>query len=90
MEYLDSFYVGLLNILPFSAQGQSSFLFMLIGIAIGFVVGTYLGWGDYYRCLRHHVGFSWKTAGAAIRRFSQNSPGLPPLAFRRYGGCRPP
>jgi TctA family transporter len=45
MEYLDSFYVGLVNILPFSAQGQSSFLFMLIGIAIGFVVGILPGLG---------------------------------------------
>ncbi len=45
MEYLDSFYSGLINILPFSTQGQSSFLFMLLGISIGFVVGLLPGLG---------------------------------------------
>ncbi len=45
MEYLDAFYAGLINILPFSAQGQSSFLFMLLGVAIGFVVGILPGLG---------------------------------------------
>ncbi len=45
MEYVDAFYVGLINILPFSAQGQSSFLFMLLGVAIGFVVGILPGLG---------------------------------------------
>jgi TctA family transporter len=44
-EYLDAFYSGLVNILPFSAQGQQSFLFMLVGIAIGFVVGILPGLG---------------------------------------------
>ncbi len=44
-EYLDTFYTGLLNILPFTAQGQQSFPFMLMGIAIGFVVGILPGLG---------------------------------------------
>ncbi|MEE8325574.1 MAG: tripartite tricarboxylate transporter permease [candidate division NC10 bacterium] len=45
MDYLSAFYVGLINILPFSDQGQSSFMFMLVGISIGFVVGILPGLG---------------------------------------------
>jgi TctA family transporter len=45
MEYIDSFYNALLNILPFSSQGQQAFLFMLVGIFIGFWVGILPGLG---------------------------------------------
>jgi TctA family transporter len=45
MEYVDAFVNALLNILPFSSQGQQAFLFMLIGIFIGFWVGILPGLG---------------------------------------------
>ena len=45
MDTLQAFYIGLANIMPFSAAGQDPFLFMLIGIAIGFVVGILPGLG---------------------------------------------
>ncbi|MBI2991692.1 MAG: tripartite tricarboxylate transporter permease, partial [Deltaproteobacteria bacterium] len=45
LEYLEAFVAGLYSILPFSAQGQQSFLFMMIGMAIGFVVGILPGLG---------------------------------------------
>lgn len=45
VEYLEAFVAGLYSILPFSAQGQQSFLFMMIGMAIGFVVGILPGLG---------------------------------------------
>jgi len=45
LEYLEAFQTGLMNILPFSAQGQQSFLFMLAGIFIGFWVGILPGLG---------------------------------------------
>ncbi len=45
MDTFNSFFIGLANILPFSAAGQDPFLFMLIGIAIGFVVGILPGLG---------------------------------------------
>ena len=45
METLGAFYTGLINILPFTDQGQSSFLFMLLGVSIGFVVGILPGLG---------------------------------------------
>ncbi|MGH7798234.1 MAG: tripartite tricarboxylate transporter permease, partial [Candidatus Binatia bacterium] len=45
LEYLEAFQTGLINILPFSAQGQQSFLFMLVGIFIGFWVGILPGLG---------------------------------------------
>ena len=44
-EYLAAFQTGLINVLPFSAQGQQSFLFMLVGIFIGFWVGILPGLG---------------------------------------------
>lgn len=44
-EYLDAFYSGLISVLPFSAQGQQAFLFMVIGMAIGFWVGILPGLG---------------------------------------------
>lgn len=45
IEYLDAFYSGLVSVLPFSAQGQQAFLFMLIGMSIGFWVGILPGLG---------------------------------------------
>jgi len=45
VDYLNAFYVGLTNILPFSDLGHQPFLFMLLGIAIGFVVGLLPGLG---------------------------------------------
>ncbi|MEE9145351.1 MAG: tripartite tricarboxylate transporter permease [Candidatus Binatia bacterium] len=45
MDNLNAFYIGLINILPFSEAGQDSFIFMLIGISIGFVVGLLPGLG---------------------------------------------
>ena len=45
MDTFHAFFIGLANILPFSAAGQDPFLFMLIGIAIGFVVGILPGLG---------------------------------------------
>lgn len=44
-EYLDAFYAGLIQILPFSTQGQQAFLFMLLGVFIGFWVGILPGLG---------------------------------------------
>jgi putative tricarboxylic transport membrane protein len=43
--YFNAFYHGLLAILPFSAHGQQAFLFMLVGIFIGFWVGILPGIG---------------------------------------------
>ncbi|MGH7797081.1 MAG: tripartite tricarboxylate transporter permease [Candidatus Binatia bacterium] len=45
IEFLNAALVGLNSILPFSPAGQSAFLFMLLGIAIGFVVGILPGLG---------------------------------------------
>jgi putative tricarboxylic transport membrane protein len=45
IEYLQAFSTGLMNILPFTEQGQQSFLFMLVGIFIGFWVGILPGLG---------------------------------------------
>src|SRR5918999_1067495 len=45
MEYIDAFYNALINILPFTNQGQQAFLFMLVGIFIGFWVGILPGLG---------------------------------------------
>lgn len=45
MEYFEAFYGGLVSVLPISAQGQQAFLFMLIGMAIGFWVGILPGLG---------------------------------------------
>src|SRR3970040_2076238 len=43
MDYIDAFYNALINILPFTNQGQQAFLFMLVGIFIGFWVGILPG-----------------------------------------------
>ena len=45
LDYLAAFQAGLMSILPFTAQGQQSFLFMLVGIFIGFWVGILPGLG---------------------------------------------
>jgi putative tricarboxylic transport membrane protein len=45
MEYIDAFYSALINILPFTNQGQQAFFFMLVGIFIGFWVGILPGLG---------------------------------------------
>src|SRR5918992_1705982 len=44
-DYLVAFQAGLMSILPFTAQGQQSFLFMLVGIFLGFWVGILPGLG---------------------------------------------
>src|ERR687892_603076 len=45
MDYIDAFYNALISILPFTSQGQQAFLFMLVGIFIGFWVGILPGLG---------------------------------------------
>ncbi|HSF56851.1 MAG TPA: tripartite tricarboxylate transporter permease, partial [Candidatus Binatia bacterium] len=45
LDYLYAFNEGLIRILPISAQGTETFLFMMIGMAIGFVVGILPGLG---------------------------------------------
>ncbi|HEX9788279.1 MAG TPA: tripartite tricarboxylate transporter permease [Candidatus Binatia bacterium] len=45
MEYLYAFNDGLIKILPLSAQGTETFLYMMLGMAIGFVVGILPGLG---------------------------------------------
>src|ERR671918_1271252 len=45
MDYIDAFYNALINILPFTSQGQQAFFFMLVGIFIGFWVGILPGLG---------------------------------------------
>jgi TctA family transporter len=45
LEYLTAFNDGLFRVLPLSAQGTESFLMMMMGMAIGFVVGILPGLG---------------------------------------------
>ncbi len=45
MDYLNAFTQGLVNILPFSAQGSETFLYMMIGMGVGFCVGILPGLG---------------------------------------------
>lgn len=45
MGYLEAFYHGLFSILPFTPHGQQAFMFMLVGIFIGFWVGILPGIG---------------------------------------------
>src|SRR3970282_1062627 len=45
MEYIDAFYNALINILPFTDQGQQAFFFMRVGVFIGFWVGILPGLG---------------------------------------------
>ncbi len=44
-DYFSSLFAALAAVLPFSAAGQEPFVFMLVGIAIGFVVGVLPGLG---------------------------------------------
>ena len=44
-DYFGSLFDGLAAVLPFSAAGQDPFVFMLVGIAIGFAVGILPGLG---------------------------------------------
>jgi TctA family transporter len=45
IEYLDAFTDGLIAVLPLSAQGTETFLYMMIGMAVGFAVGILPGLG---------------------------------------------
>jgi putative tricarboxylic transport membrane protein len=45
LEYLQAFNQGLVNVLPFTAQGTETFLYMMLGMAIGFAVGILPGLG---------------------------------------------
>ena len=45
LDYIYAFNEGLMRILPFSAQGTETFLFMMLGMAIGFAVGILPGLG---------------------------------------------
>ena len=45
MEYIEALYNALINILPFTSQGQQAFFFMLVGVFIGFWVGILPGLG---------------------------------------------
>jgi TctA family transporter len=45
LEYFYAFNDGLIKILPLSPQGTETFLFMMLGMAIGFVVGILPGLG---------------------------------------------
>ena len=44
-DYFGSLFAGLAAVLPFSAAGQEPFVFMMVGIAIGFAVGILPGLG---------------------------------------------
>ncbi len=45
LEYLNAFNDGLIKFLPLSAQGTETFLYMMLGMAIGFAVGILPGLG---------------------------------------------
>jgi putative tricarboxylic transport membrane protein len=45
LEYLYAFNEGLIKVLPLSPQGTETFLFMMIGMAVGFAVGILPGLG---------------------------------------------
>ena len=45
LDYFGSLFAGLAAVLPFTATGQDPFVFMMIGIAIGFAVGILPGLG---------------------------------------------
>ncbi len=45
LDYFGSLFAGLAAVLPFTAAGQDPFIFMMIGIAIGFAVGILPGLG---------------------------------------------
>jgi TctA family transporter len=45
IEYLNAFNDGLIKVLPLSTQGTETFLYMMLGMAIGFAVGILPGLG---------------------------------------------
>jgi len=45
LDYLFAFNEGLIKVLPLSPQGTETFLFMMVGMAIGFIVGLLPGLG---------------------------------------------
>src|ERR671922_1083350 len=45
LEYLQAFNQGLIDVLPFTAHGTATFLYMMLGMAIGFAVGILPGLG---------------------------------------------
>jgi putative tricarboxylic transport membrane protein len=45
LDYLHAFNQGLINVLPFTTQGSETFLYMMLGMAIGFAVGILPGLG---------------------------------------------
>ncbi len=45
LDYFGSLFAGLTAVLPFTAAGQDPFVFMMVGIAIGFAVGILPGLG---------------------------------------------
>jgi TctA family transporter len=45
LEYMQAFNQGLYNVLPFTAQGSVTFSYMMLGMAVGFVVGILPGLG---------------------------------------------
>ena len=45
LDYFGSLFAGLASVLPFTGAGHDPFLFMMIGIAIGFAVGILPGLG---------------------------------------------
>jgi TctA family transporter len=45
LEYFHAFSQGLINVLPISANGTETFLYMMLGMAVGFVVGILPGLG---------------------------------------------
>jgi TctA family transporter len=45
LDYLFAFNEGLIKVLPLSPQGTETFLFMMVGMSIGFVVGILPGLG---------------------------------------------
>src|ERR671925_605898 len=45
LEYLQAFNEGLIRVLPLSTQGTETFLYMMLGMAIGFAVGILPGLG---------------------------------------------
>jgi len=45
LEYLQAFQAGLINVLPLSPHGTETFLYMMLGMGIGFFVGLLPGLG---------------------------------------------